>query len=119
MKGTTTSNRLKEIMRERGLKQIDIVKLCEPYCKKYNIKMGRNDVSQYVSGKYEPKQDKLTILGMALNVNEVWLMGFDVPKERKDESHKNLSNYIKALNLTNDEEEDIRQYIKFVLSKRK
>lgn len=35
-------------------------------------------------GKVEPKQDKLSILGMALNVNEVWLMGYNVPAGRKE-----------------------------------
>ena len=36
------------------------------------------------SGKVEPTQEKLVVLGLALNVNEAWLMGFDVPMERKD-----------------------------------
>lgn len=40
-------------------------------------------MSQYVSGRTEPGQDKLTILGLALNVSEAWLMGYDVPMERK------------------------------------
>ena len=34
------------------------------------------------------KQDKLTILADALNVNEVWLMGYDVPMERDLNSYK-------------------------------
>ena len=71
-------------MSDRNLRQIDILELCKPYCQKYNIKLGRNDLSQYVSGKVEPGQKKLTVLGMALNVNEAWLMGFDVPMERDD-----------------------------------
>ncbi len=82
MKKENTSIRLKKIMSERGLRQIDILELCKPYCKKYDIKLGRNDLSQYVTGKVEPGQKKLTLLGMALNVNEVWLMGYDVPMER-------------------------------------
>lgn len=49
---------------------------------KYGVKMNKSDISQYVSGKVEPGQDKLVILGMALNVNESWLMGFDVPSSR-------------------------------------
>ena len=69
-------------MSDRNLRQIDILELCKPYCQKYQIKLGRNDLSQYVSGKVEPGQRKLTILGLALNVSEAWLMGFDVPMER-------------------------------------
>lgn len=82
MKTETTSMRLKQIMSERNLKQVDILRLCQPYCEKYNIKLGKSDLSQFISGKVEPGQWKLTILGCALNVSEAWLMGFDVPKER-------------------------------------
>ena len=77
-----TSDRLKQIMRERNLKQIDIVRLCEPLCKKYGERLERNDLSQYVSGKTIPGQRKLTILGIALNVSEPWLMGYDVLPNR-------------------------------------
>lgn len=84
MKKLTTSDRLKQIMNERGLKQVDILEACKPYCEKYGVKLAKNDLSQYISGKVQPGQDKLTILGMALNVNEVWLMGYNVPSG-KDE----------------------------------
>ena len=76
---TTTSQRLKEIMESRSLRQIDILKKCEPFCEKYGVKLGRNDLSQYVSGKVIPGQNKLSILAMALNVDETYLMGYDVP----------------------------------------
>lgn len=82
MPNKTTSDRLKQIMEERNLKQADILKLAAPYCKQYKIKLGRNDLSQYVSGKVLPRQNKLYVLGRALNVSEAWLMGFDVPMER-------------------------------------
>jgi hypothetical protein len=42
-------------------------------------------LSQYVSGKAVPRQDKLTVLGLGLGVSEAWLMGYDVPMERRDE----------------------------------
>ena len=51
MKKSNTSERLKYIINERGLKQVDIIRLAEPYCNKYDIKLGKNDLSQYVSGK--------------------------------------------------------------------
>lgn len=82
MKSSNTSKRLKELMKERHLRQIDILNLTKPYCKQYNVKMNKSDISQYVSGKVEPNQEKLAMLGMALSVNEAWLMGFDCLKER-------------------------------------
>lgn len=75
----TTSDRLKEYMNMTGLKQVDILEKCKPFCEKYNIRIGKNDLSQYVSGKVQPRQNKLSILGMALGVSEAWLMGYDVP----------------------------------------
>ena len=84
MKNFTTADRLKQIMSERGLKQVDILEACKPYCERHHIQLKKNDLSQYVSGKVEPKQDKLSILGLALNVNEVWLMGYNVPAGREE-----------------------------------
>lgn len=79
----TTAIRLKKIMDERNLRQADVLELTKPYCEKYHVKMNRSDLSQYCTGKVEPHQEKLFVLGSALDVSEAWLMGFDVPKERK------------------------------------
>ena len=47
---------------------------------KANIDKGQ--LSSYISGKYKPRQNNIDALAKALNVNEAWLMGFDVPMER-------------------------------------
>lgn len=86
MKSCNTAERLKQIMEERNLRQIDIIEKCRPFCKELGVKMGRSDFSQYLSGKIQPKQTKLAILSRALNVSEAWLMGFDVPMSAKDAS---------------------------------
>ena len=93
MKNENTSLRLQKIMSDRDLRQVDILNLTIPYCHKYNVKMNKSDISQYVSGKVEPNQDKLAILGMALGVSETWLMGYDVPMERNN-PEKSLSNIL-------------------------
>ena len=82
MKKISTSERLKFLIKQRKLKQVDILELAKPYCKKHDIKLHKNDLSQYVNGKVEPGQDKLFILASALNVSEAWLLGYDVPMER-------------------------------------
>ena len=82
----TTGERLKQIMSERGIKQADIVRLCQPYAAKYKTRMGRSDISQYIAGIYAPSQIKLFILAKALNVNEAWLMGCDVDPAPKVDS---------------------------------
>ena len=86
MKRDTTANRLKTLMFERDLKQVDILRAVEPYAQKMGAKMNKSDLSQYVSGKVEPGQDKLKLLSEALNVDVAWLMGFDVSRERQPSS---------------------------------
>lgn len=82
MKRESTSIRLKKIMNDRNLKQVDVLNLTRPLCEQYEIKMNKSDISQYCSGKTEPNQNKLFVLAKALNVNEAWLMGLNVPMER-------------------------------------
>lgn len=77
------SERLNQAMKIRSLKQVDVLEAAKPYCEKYGVKLTKSDLSQYVSGKVEPKQEKLTILSLALSVSEAWLMGYDVSMERK------------------------------------
>ena len=75
----TTADRIKEIMNVTGLKQVDIIEKCQPLCSKYGVKLTKQDLSQYISGKVVPRQWKLSILAEALDVSETWLMGYDVP----------------------------------------
>ena len=92
MKKYTTAERLKQIMQERNMKQVDIIELVLPVCKKYGLKMNKSDISQYVSGKVEPNQRKLVALAEALNVSETWLMGYEInEKELIDEEEKGKS----------------------------
>ncbi|MDN3201119.1 S24 family peptidase [Enterococcus faecalis] len=77
-----TSTRLKQIMREKNLKQIDILNKSLPYQKELGVKMGKSALSQYVSGKSNPDQQKLVLLAKTLDVSEPWLMGFEVEKEK-------------------------------------
>lgn len=92
MKKYTTSQRLNQIMKEREIKQVDILELVLPVCKKYGLKMNRSDISQYVSGKVEPNQRKLVALAEALNVSETWLMGYEIEgNELRNEEEKGKS----------------------------
>lgn len=72
----TTADRIKEGMKIRGLRQADLVE-------KTGISKGA--LSSYISGRYVPKQNNTYLIAKALNVNEAWLMGEDVPMERNYE----------------------------------
>ena len=71
------STRLNDAMALRELKQIDFVHAAE----KFNIKLGKSHMCQYVSGKTVPRADIAHFLAAYLRVNEDWLMGKDVPME--------------------------------------
>lgn len=122
MKTNTTANRIKQLMDMRNMRQVDILKAAEPYCKKYGVKLGKNALSQYVAGLVEPGQEKLTILGLTLGVSEAWLMGYDVPMERSappttDADVKRLKEFLGLFSLlTADQQVLVIQQIKGILS---
>ena len=68
------SVRISKALSIRGMKQSE---LCE------KTKIPKSAISQYVSGSFEPKQDRLFLIAQALDVDPVWLMGFDVPMEKE------------------------------------
>ncbi|WP_288272016.1 aminotransferase class I/II-fold pyridoxal phosphate-dependent enzyme [uncultured Bifidobacterium sp.] len=65
------AQRLTEAMRQRGLKQIDVVRRAP----QYGIHLGKSHVSQYVSGKTVPRADTARALAAMLGVNQAWLLG--------------------------------------------
>jgi transcriptional regulator with XRE-family HTH domain len=66
--------RLKKALSVRNMTQSEL-------CQK--TKIPKSALSEYIKGLYDPKQDRLLILSEALNVDPVWLMGFDVPMEKE------------------------------------
>ena len=75
------SARIKKALRIKGMKQADLCQI---------TKIPKSSLSQYLSGDFEPKQDRIYLISQALNVSEAWLMGFDVPMARQD-TEKNSS----------------------------
>lgn len=123
MKQINTSDRLKQIMNERNLKQVDILELAKPFCNKYGVSLKKNDLSQYVNGKVEPGQNKLYILGKALNVSEAWLMGYDVPIERVYEQTPSNNDQVNKIfhvlhTLNDDELVELLKFVDYIISKR-
>lgn len=64
----TFQNRLKKAMEYRNIKQVDLVE---------KTKLDKTLINKYLSGVANAKQKKLAILAKALDVDEVWLMGYD------------------------------------------
>lgn len=67
--------RIKKALSIRNMSQAEL-------CQK--TKIPKSALSEYLKGLYEPKQDRLLIMSDALDVDPVWLMGFDIPMEKED-----------------------------------
>lgn len=76
----STADRLREAMTAAGKKQADLMR---------ETGLDRSSISSYLSGKYEPKQAAIGKMAAALGVSEMWLCGYDVPRDRSPEQKKN------------------------------
>ena len=86
--------RIKQGLQMRNMKQVELAD-------KTGIDKGQ--ISSYLSGKYKPKQENLSLLAAALDVSEYWLMGLDVPMEREGseeavrEQRKRFEAYVQGI----------------------
>lgn len=80
MKKTELRDRLRQALEMRGMRAADLVDATG---------IPKGTVSYYLSGKSEPKADRLYIIAQALNISEAWLLGYDVPMTRTDDQKKN------------------------------
>ena len=69
--------RIAEALSVRDMRQADLAQMTN---------IPKSSLSLYLSGAYEPKQDRIFLIAKALRVSEAWLMGYDVPMdiEKKD-----------------------------------
>lgn len=80
MKGEITmerkncAERLKELLEYFGIKQNDLSK---------RTGIPKSAISMYIKGERVPKQNRISDIADAYNINEAWLMGFDVPMKRQ------------------------------------
>lgn len=97
--GNEFKDRLKECMEIRNIKPVELSE---------KTGLSKPAISHYMSGYSKPKSDKLYIIAKALDVNETWLMGYDVPMERnvlKFDTRVDDTPYNRALQKLQDKKE--------------
>ena len=98
------SKRLKQVMQERGLRQIDLLKLIEPYCRKYEVNISKSHISQYLSGRIYPSLFNFSILCLSLSVPMEWLCAVEdideSEKKKEAREYKSLENRVSEIELT-------------------
>lgn len=72
MKYPETAKRLREALADKNVQQQDLAD---------KTGVQKSSISQYVNGSHKPSNISAAKIGKVLNVNPLWLMGFDVEKE--------------------------------------
>ena len=75
MKVTDSKHRLLELMSAYDITQQDIAD---------KTGINKSAISMYVNGNRIPRQDKVSMICDAYNLDPAWLMGYDVPMERRN-----------------------------------
>lgn len=71
----TFSQRLKSALDMRQITKAELSRLTG---------ISKSSLTRYVKGDWKGKQDAVYAIAQALDVNEAWLMGYDVPMGRQD-----------------------------------
>ena len=72
-------NRIAEALSLRNIKAVEL-------SEKSGI--SQSALSSYISQRWQPKQNALAKMAQVLEVSELWLAGYDIPKERPAEQVK-------------------------------
>ena len=81
----TFADRLKYAMEKQGKKQVDLIRMAA----EQGVKLGKSQVSQYVSGKTIPRADIFRFLAEMLEVDADWLAGRSPAREPDASEEKN------------------------------
>jgi len=71
------AKRLKQSMDEKKMKATELSQVSG---------IGKSDISNYLKGKYRPKQEKIFLLALALDVDPVWLGAIDLQMQTSKKS---------------------------------
>lgn len=126
----TIRNRIKEGMKMRKINAAQLAKMSG---------VSEASISNYLNDKVKPKTNNIQKLASALEVNEAWLMGYDVdpdadydgvfksdevqnsklePSENYGRLYKNIIRKILDDSLNDDDLKNIDDYVTFILSKK-
>lgn len=71
MANSIFSDRLVQALEQRGMRQSDLIRIAA----QQGVKLGKSQVSQYVSGKTTPRADVVRDIASVLGVDQDWLAG--------------------------------------------
>ena len=78
------AERLRMALNSRNMKATELSELSN---------INKSTISQYLSKEYEPKRDRIELFAKILNVNEAWLIGYDIPMEKNNQKDLIIDEY--------------------------
>ena len=99
MESSIFTVRLNELLQQKKIKQIELVRLAE----EKGIKLGKSHISQYVSGKTIPRKEILQFLADVLEVQAEWLLGKEETNQeiKQKEEGNSMREFKKSTKLDN------------------
>lgn len=116
MKKENVQIRLKRFMKEKSLRQVDVMKLSEPWQEELGIKMSKTQLSNYINGKSKPNCDEVVLLSKTLGISRLWLLGYDIPPYPSELNSKSPS-FIEEVNKTMEQLAESEQEKVLIFSK--
>lgn len=105
MAGNIFAQRFKEAMNRQGMKQVDLLRAADAQ----GVKLGKSQISQYVSGKSVPRENIGGFLAKVLNVDMQWLYGKE--PELTTDHRENAAKSSKE-NVLKERKKSMREYKK-------
>ena len=92
-KVATFAERMQQLLDLKGISKAELSR---------RTGLSRSSITRYVKGDWEGKQDAVYSIASAMDINEAWLMGYDVPMDRfaqpevpfVDDAQESVSKYI-------------------------
>lgn len=88
MKVSNSQQRIKELLNFYCMSQAE-------FCKRTGI--ATSALSNYLKGIREPRQDKISAIADAFDIDPAWLMGYDVPMKKKYDQNDRIFAYFRYL----------------------
>lgn len=79
------SERFKQAMKNQNMKQVDLLRAAQAD----GVKLGKSQISQYVSGKAVPRENIGNFLAKVLQVDVLWLYGKNLESETSNGNQEN------------------------------
>lgn len=98
MNSSIFSSRFNSAMANKGIKQIDLLRIAD----EQQVKLCKSQISQYLSGKNVPRRNILDFLASVLGVDPEWLIGRDADTVSSESDIRTFKKSSKLMNVLYD-----------------